>query len=148
MLVVDASVLAVALADDGPDGDTARARLRGETLAAPELVDLEVTSALRRQRHAGLLDERRSILALTDLASLPLQRASHVPLLFLCWELRENLTIYDAAYVALAEALDGWVADKAACQRLEGLFTEMHLHLRQDTARRAAEAILPYLGRR
>ena len=106
MLVVDASVLAVALADDGPDGDTARARLRGETLAAPELVDLEATSALRRQRHAGLLDERRSILALTDLASLPLQRASHVPLLFRCWELRENLTIYDAAYVALAEALD------------------------------------------
>jgi len=54
----------------------------------------------------------------------------------------------EATPQALAEALDGWVADKAACQRLEGLFTEMHLHLRQDTARRAAEAILPYLGRR
>jgi predicted nucleic acid-binding protein len=106
VLVVDASVVAVALADDGPDGDTARARLRGETLAAPELLDLEVTSALRRQRRAGLLDERRSVLALADLASLPLQRASHVPLLIRCWQLRENLTVYDAAYVALAEALD------------------------------------------
>jgi predicted nucleic acid-binding protein len=106
VLVVDASILAVALADDGPDGDTARARLRGETLAAPQLLDLEVTSVLRRQRRAGLLDERRSNLALADLASLRLRRASDVPLLFRCWELRENLTIYDAAYVALAEALD------------------------------------------
>lgn len=106
MLVVDASVLTVALADDGPDGDAARARLRGETLAAPELLDLEVASVLRRQNRAGLLDERRSMLALADLAALPLQRAPHIPLLGRCWELRANLTIYDAAYVALAEALD------------------------------------------
>ena len=69
MLVVDASVLAVALADDGPDGDAARSRLRGETLAAPELVDLEVASVLRRQDRAGLLDTRRANLALTDLAA-------------------------------------------------------------------------------
>ena len=47
MLVVDASVLAVALTDDGRDGDRARTRLRGEHLAAPELIDLEVTSVLR-----------------------------------------------------------------------------------------------------
>lgn len=106
MLVVDASVLSVALADDGPDGDAARARLRGETLAAPELVDLEVASVLRRQNRAGLLDTRRAGLALTDLGVVPMHRASHLPLLGRCWELRENLTAYDAAYVALAEALD------------------------------------------
>ncbi len=106
MLVVDASVLAVALADDGPDGDVARTRLRGETLAAPELVDLEVTSVLRRQNRAGLLDARRAQLAMGDLAALPMRRAPHVPLLSRCWELRHNLTAYDAAYVALAEALD------------------------------------------
>lgn len=106
VLVVDASVLAVALADDGSDGDAARARLRGETLAAPALLDLEVASVLRRQNRAGLIDERRSILALTDLAALPVQRAPHAPLLNRCWELRENLTMYDAAYIALAEALD------------------------------------------
>lgn len=105
MLVVDASVLAVALADDGTDGDAARARLRGETLAAPELVDLEVASVLRQDR-AGLLDSRRANLALTDLAALPMLRASHVPLLARCWDLRHHLTTYDAAYVALAEALD------------------------------------------
>lgn len=106
MLVVDASVLAVALADDGRDGDTARARLRGEDLSAPELIDLEVTSVLRGRLAGGHLDLRRAELALVDLADLPLQRAPHRPLLARCWELRANVTVYDAAYVALAEALD------------------------------------------
>ena len=106
MLVVDASVLAPALADDGPDGDAARARLRGELLVAPELIDLETTSVIRRQSRAGHLDLRRAGLALTDLVELPLRRAPHRPLLARCWELRQNLTVYDAAYVALAEVLD------------------------------------------
>jgi predicted nucleic acid-binding protein len=106
VIVVDASVLVVALADDGHDGDSARLRLRGERLAAPELIDLEVVSVLRRQRRQGGLDDRRAAQALSDLACLPLQRASHLPLLDRCWELRGNLTVYDAAYVALAEALD------------------------------------------
>lgn len=106
MLVVDASVLSVALADDGPDGDAARTRLRGESLVAPEVIDLEVVSVLRRQNSAGLLEGRRAELALADLAALPLRRTSHLALLVRCWELRSNLTAYDAAYVALAEALD------------------------------------------
>jgi predicted nucleic acid-binding protein len=105
VLVVDASVLVVALADDGPDGDHARSRLRGERLAAPELIDLEVGSVLRRQAAHGTIDARRAGQALRDLAQLPLQRARHRNLLGRCWELRENLTIYDAAYVALAESL-------------------------------------------
>jgi predicted nucleic acid-binding protein len=106
VIVVDASVLVVALADDGQDGDSARLRLRGERLAAPELVDLAVVSVLRRQFRQGELNERRAEQALSDLTDLPLQRASHRPLLHRCWELRSNLTVYDAAYVALAEALD------------------------------------------
>jgi predicted nucleic acid-binding protein len=106
VLVVDASVLVVALADDRADGDAARGRLRGTTLAAPELVDLEVASVLRRQHRAGLIDDRRADLALTDLQALPLQRVPHLPLLRRCWELKDNLTVYDAAYVALAEALE------------------------------------------
>lgn len=106
MIVVDASVLAPALADDGADGDRVRERLRGEQLVAPELVDLEVLSTLRRAARGGQLDERRSSQALDDLAALPLRRVSHRALLPRVWELRDNLTAYDAAYVALAEALD------------------------------------------
>jgi predicted nucleic acid-binding protein len=106
VIVADASVLVVALADDGPDGDQARARLHGERLAVPELADLEVASVLRRQRKAGILDARRARLALEDLVALPARRAPHRPLLPRCWELRDNLTIYDAAYVALAEAMN------------------------------------------
>lgn len=106
MIVVDASVLAPTLADDGVDGDTARARLRGESLAAPELIDLEVASVLRRMVRGELLPARRAELALTDLLALPLRRVPHRGLLTRCWSLRANVTIYDAAYVALAEQLD------------------------------------------
>jgi predicted nucleic acid-binding protein len=106
VIVVDASVLAPALADDGADGDLVRERLRGEQLVAPELVDLEVVSTLRRAARAGRLDERRSGQALDDLAALPLRRVSHLPLINRIWELRDNLTAYDASYVALAEMLD------------------------------------------
>jgi predicted nucleic acid-binding protein len=105
VIVVDASVLAPALADGGADGDRARARLRGEQLTAPELVDLEVVSTMRRAARAGRLYERRSAQALGDLAALPLRRVPHLPLLPRVWELRDNLSAYDAAYVALAEAL-------------------------------------------
>ncbi|MEA4944883.1 MAG: type II toxin-antitoxin system VapC family toxin [Propionicimonas sp.] len=106
MLVVDASVLAVALMDDGQDGDAARGRLRGEDLAAPSLIDLEVASVWRGLARGGHLDAKRARLALDDLRVLPVQRVQHDLLLERCWELRENLTIYDAAYVALAEALE------------------------------------------
>jgi predicted nucleic acid-binding protein len=103
--VVDASVLAVALAGDGPDGDAARTRLHGEDLACPELAALGVTSVPRRQVSSGDLDLSRAELALTDLASMPILRAPHLDLLPRDWQLRDNLSVYDASYVALAEAL-------------------------------------------
>jgi predicted nucleic acid-binding protein len=56
VIIADSSVLVVALADDGPDGDQARSRLQGERLTVPELADLEVASVLRRQVKAGALD--------------------------------------------------------------------------------------------
>ena len=106
MIVVDASVMASALGDDGQDGDRARQRLAGERLFAPELIDLEVASVWRRAARSGRLDDRRAGLALADLASMPLARASHRPLVARIWDLRANLAPYDAAYVALAELLD------------------------------------------
>src|SRR5829696_6398625 len=106
MIVVDASVVVTALADDGEDGDRVRERLRGERLAAPHLIDLEVVSAWRRLAAAGHLDDRRVAMAMADLGALRIERAPHQPLVGRCWELRENLTVYDASYVALAEALD------------------------------------------
>lgn len=105
MLVVDASVLAAALADDGSDGAMARARLHGEKLAGPTLVDLEVTSVLCGRVRGGHLTAHRAGLALADLKALPMQRVPHTALLDRIWELRDNLTVYDAAYVALAEIL-------------------------------------------
>lgn len=106
MIVVDASIVVTALADDGTDGDRVRARLRGERLVAPHLIDTEVVSAWRRLAAAGDVDERRVALAMEDLRSIRLDRVPHVPLVGRCWELRQNLTVYDATYVALAEAMD------------------------------------------
>jgi predicted nucleic acid-binding protein len=105
LIVVDASVLAPALIDDAGDGDRLRERLRGERLAAPELIDLDVLSMFRRAARRGGLDERRGSRALADLAVLPLRRVPHLSLLARIWGLRDNLSVYDAAYVALAEAL-------------------------------------------
>ena len=106
MIVVDASVLAVALGDDGTDGRRARERLTDETLVAPELIDLEVASVWRRHVAARLMTARRAEAAVSDLENLPLRRSSHRPLLGRIWALRQVVTPYDAAYVALAEALD------------------------------------------
>ncbi|WP_432543995.1 type II toxin-antitoxin system VapC family toxin [Kineococcus sp. SYSU DK002] len=128
MIVVDASVLAPALADDGPDGDRARDRLRGEVLTAPEIIDLEVASVLRRTANGGRLPERRADLALNDLVDLPLRRAGHRPLLHRCWELRHTITSYDAAYVALAEVLGVvLVTADARLSRAPGLTCEVEV---------------------
>lgn len=106
MIVVDASVLAPALADDGDAGSRARARLSEEDLVAPELIDLEVTSVLRGLSLARKLPASRALLALEDLAALPVERVRHRQLLARCWDLRQNVTVCDAAYVAVADLLD------------------------------------------
>lgn len=75
------------------------------SLHAPHLIDLEVSQALRRYVSSGVLEERRARLALDYLAELGLLRYPHDLFLPRIWALRENLTAYDAVYVALAEAL-------------------------------------------
>jgi len=106
LIVVDASVVAPALADDDADGDRARERLRGERLLAPELLDVAVIAVVRKALLAGVLDERRAAMALADLVDLDLERVRHRPLLGRIWELHRNVTPYDAAYVALAESIE------------------------------------------
>ena len=103
MIIADASFLVMALGDDGPDGAQARERLRGEELAAPHLVDVEVTSVLRRSVLTGAMTGQRAGQALQDLTDLAIERVAHTTLLPRVWELRDNFTPYDACYVAVAE---------------------------------------------
>ena len=78
----------------------------GESLHAPHLLNVEVLHALRRHALRGELSQTRSDEALEDLLDVDVSLYPHAPLVGRIWELRENLTAYDAAYVALAEALD------------------------------------------
>jgi predicted nucleic acid-binding protein len=106
LIVVDASVLANAIADDETDGRVAREVLRAaKDLAAPDLVDVETMSALRKRWLAGALTEERFAAAIGDLEDLDLDRYPALPLIGRVFELRANLTTYDATYIALAEAL-------------------------------------------
>ncbi len=106
MIVVDASVLANSVADDGLPGHVARDAMRaGGDLTAPDLVDLETLSVLRRRWRTGLLSSDRFRLAAEDLADMPIARFPALPFLARAFELRENVTPYDAVYVALAERL-------------------------------------------
>jgi predicted nucleic acid-binding protein len=76
-----------------------------ETLCAPHLLDLEVAQVLRRYCASGEMDAERGREALRDLADIPINRYPHDVFLPRIWELRPNMTAYDAAYVALAETL-------------------------------------------
>ncbi|MGH9110707.1 MAG: type II toxin-antitoxin system VapC family toxin [Acidimicrobiales bacterium] len=106
MIVIDASVLANVVADDGPDGAAARAHVRGAgELAAPDLVDVETVSVLRRRWLSKDLSASRFRVAIDDLESLAVVRYPTLALMRRAYELRANVTAYDATYVALAEAL-------------------------------------------
>lgn len=105
-MVPDASVVLSALVDDTGSGALAREALARDEMHAPHLLDVEVTSALRGRVLGGHLDPLRAAAALRDLDDLAVARYAHPWLLVRAWELRDNLTVYDAVYVALAEALE------------------------------------------
>ena len=105
MLVVDASVLAPVVADAGSDGQRFRERLRGEKLIGPDLLRVEVASVLRRHAGNGNLTARQAKAAIDDLLAFPITVYPTAPLLQRVWELRPNVSAYDACYVALAEAV-------------------------------------------
>jgi predicted nucleic acid-binding protein len=106
VIVADASVLVLALVDEGGAGALARERLLASDIAVPELADVEVLSVVRREVLAGRMTRERGAGALQDYADLAVERFSHRPLIARAWELRESVTAYDAQYVALAELLD------------------------------------------
>ena len=108
MRVADASVVVdMFLGMGGQAGDDLRARLsRQEVISAPHLLDAEVAQALRRLSMQGEMAINRATGSLHELAELPLVRYSHTGLLPRAFELRNNVTIYDGLYLALAEALD------------------------------------------
>lgn len=107
MIVVDASALVeVLLRTNAAKAVEKRLFDPSESLHAPHLLDIEVTQVIRRLAANKEIDEARGRAALQDLADFPVRRYPHDFLLPRIWELRSNLTAYDGAYVALAEALD------------------------------------------
>jgi predicted nucleic acid-binding protein len=107
MKVLDASVL-VEYLTDGEQAESSRRRIAASPgwLWAPHLVDAEVGHALRSVVRAGELSAKAARAALVDLMEMRLQRVSHHLLAERAWELRENVSFYDALYVALAEQLE------------------------------------------
>jgi len=106
VIVVDASAMIELLLNTSAGSVVARRLSTGnETLHAPHLLDLEIVQVLRRYTLAGALDPARGRQALEDLAEMPVTRYAHDLFVTRIWELRNNVTAYDAAYIAVAEAL-------------------------------------------
>jgi len=107
LVVLDASAL-IELVLSTATGKKLTERLAAPTqsLHVPHVADLEVLSVLRREMRAGRIDAQRANNARQHLLELDLERHAHEPLVERIWALRDNLSAYDAAYVALAEALD------------------------------------------
>ncbi|CAN5744955.1 PIN domain-containing protein [soil metagenome] len=105
-VVVDATVVVAALIDSGSDGHWAEGVLVSDTLAAPHLMPVEAANILRRAAAAGDIGQDAATLAHGDLLRLRVDLFGYDPVADRAWELRPNLTMYDAWYVALAEALD------------------------------------------
>lgn len=104
-LVADASVIVAALIDDSPAGAWARQVLGSDSIAAPHHLPAEVASALRRLISAGAIAPEVATLAHADLAAMPVVLMPYAPVADRVWALRQDVTPYDAWYVALAETL-------------------------------------------
>jgi predicted nucleic acid-binding protein len=105
-LVVDASMVVAALVDSGADGRWAEPLLTSDSLAAPHLLMAEAANILRRSALAGAITADQASLAHADLLDLRVELFPYAPFASRVWELRENVTCYDAWYVAIAEALN------------------------------------------
>jgi predicted nucleic acid-binding protein len=106
VIVIDASA-AISLLTRWPLQTKLRERIDGDwNVCAPHLIDVEFLHGIRRSVARGWLTLERANDARVDFADLPIHRYPHQPLADRMWDLRQNLTTYDAAYVALSEALE------------------------------------------
>ena len=130
MLVLDASAAVAVLLNLGPAASIRlRVSLPGESLHVPHLFDVEVLHVLRRHSLSGALTEGRERVALSRLQNTRLSRYSHTTFLDRIWDLKNNLTAYDAAYVALAETLDApLVTTDARLARASGPRAEVEVY--------------------
>jgi predicted nucleic acid-binding protein len=106
LIVIDASVLANVVGDDGSDGQRARLAFRNaDDVAAPDLADVETVAVLRKRWIAGTVSDERFAAAVDDLGQLDIDRYPALRFMRRAFELRANVTVYDSVYIALAEAL-------------------------------------------
>jgi predicted nucleic acid-binding protein len=131
VIVVDASVLTNAFTDDGPVGTRSRAELaRDAHWAAPQHLVVEVFSAVRGRWLGQQISEKRAEDALSALVTSTIDLVSATPLLTRMWELRDNVSGYDAAYLAVAETFDcALVTADARLARVPDLRCEVRLAL-------------------
>lgn len=106
MLIVDTSAVLTALVERVPDSGLIQRLSDDGDLHAPHLIDVEILHALRGLVRGGKLTADRAEDVRTDVADLAITRYGHEPLVDRAWALRDNLTAYDAVFVALSEALD------------------------------------------
>ena len=131
MIVIDASAEVAVLLNVGPDVEGIRERVArpGETLHVPHLFEIEVLHALRGLSLRGTISPERSDLALSRLSDTQFTRYPHTTLMGRVWDMRENLTAYDAAYVALAEALNApLVTTDARLAQAPGIHAEVEVY--------------------
>jgi predicted nucleic acid-binding protein len=105
LIVVDSSVLIAAVFEAGRRGDASREVLGRGDLTAPELIDVEAAHAARGLLRAGKISRAGADRFMLELPRLAVERVPHRALLTRMWALRDNVTAYDAAYLALAELL-------------------------------------------
>ena len=129
ILVVDASVIGHwLLTTRVPARELAEQFARGALLAAPHLLDAEVGHLLRRHVLTGVASLARARIALETFLALPIERYAHATLLPRAFNLRDNATIYDALYLALAEALEAplWTRDRRLA-RIPGIAAQIQV---------------------
>ena len=109
-LVIDASAVVAALVDEGPSGTWAESLLASDSLAAPHMLHAEASNILRRFALARVISDQEASLAHADLLDLRVELFPYAPFAARIWNLRQNVTCYDAWYVAVAEALNAPLA--------------------------------------